>query len=427
MSIWTEFINNLNSDASTKAFLWSLIIMYSSVIFLELYDKYKCELKFINYKRPNFIFWFLSRYYYDMGLKNMESKKYNKSIVFFKRALKFDVNYDVAYLQLGKIFFHLGKIQSARNMLDQALKLNGRNSEIYLYLGSVMVSQGKFEDGINFLEQSYSLDRNNISVILQKGACLFGLRKIHLSAECYVKAIELANDNKEFSNVIDDFVKIFDCLLYKGITNFFEKIGIRYENFSINDNSQVVSMNNYNLQGFNPIERAVSLMLCLPMNECNVLIDRFPKVFSKKLTDIMIAMTELKLADKKKVFCQFLELTDWSKILTHEVEEGKRYYNLGRSFMEKNNLELAICHFKKALKIDGNYIDARKELGFAFAKSGLINEAVLEWEKVIASGVKDPELHKKIGDAYAKMGMLMQASNQWRRALVLERSNGEVR
>lgn len=411
-------------------FFWLLAGIYCLIILLELRDHYIQDNKNRDIlEKPNFFLWFLSRHYYFSGLQAMERKKYKKALLQLKRSLQFDPYYGSAYLELGKSLFFIGKLQSSHGMIEKAVKLEQENPKTHLNLGIVLAAQGNYQEAIIHLEKAYSIDKNDFEISLYRGACLFELRKINMSVESFVNGLHLVSNYQMFTTIVERFVRVFDSVLYKSIINFLEKLDIKYEDITLNDNFERSFNGVYTDDKeitFSSIEKCAILMISLPAKDCASIMQKFPSIFIKKLAEIMASLSDVKLKEKKLVLCEFLEAIDWRQIIKTESEEAKKYYNLGKSFMERTNLDLAITQFKKALRIDPNYLEARKDLGYAFAKSGQVNEAISEWEKAIASGIKDAELHKKLGDAYAKQGNLNQASCEWKKAAAVERSNGSV-
>ncbi len=411
-------------------FFWLLAGIYSLIILLELRAHYIQDNQNRDIlERPNFFLWFLSRQYYMSGLQAMDRKKYKKALLQFKRALQFDPHYGPAYLEMGKSLFFLGKLQSSQGMIEKAVKLEEENAKNHLNLGIVLSAQGNYQEAIIHLDRSCSIDKHDFDIYLYRGACLFELRKINMSVESFIKSLHLVSNYQMFTTMIERFVRVFDSVLYKAIINFLEKLDVKYDDITVNDNFERSFNGVYTDDRditFSPVEKCAILMLSFPAKDCASIMQKFPSVFIKKLAEIMAGMSDVKLNEKKLVLGEFLETIDWREIIKTESEEAKKYYNLGKSFMERTNLDLAITQFKKALRIDPNYIEARKDLGYAFAKRGQLNDAISEWEKAIASGVKDAELHKKLGDAYAKQGNLSQASYEWKKASAVERSNGSV-
>ncbi|MEQ8171810.1 MAG: tetratricopeptide repeat protein [Candidatus Eremiobacterota bacterium] len=411
-------------------FFWLLAGIYSLIILLELRANYIQDNQNRDIlERPNFFLWFLSRQYYMSGLQAMDRKKYKKALLQFKRALQFDPHYGPAYLEMGKSLFFIGKLQSSQGMIEKAVKLEEENAKNHLNLGIVLSAQGNYQEAIIHLDRACSIDKYDFDIYLYRGACLFELRKINMSVESFIKSLHLVSNYQMFTTMVERFVRVFDSVLYKAIINFLEKLDVKYDDITVNDNFERSFNGVYTDDRditFSPVEKCAILMLSFPAKDCASIMQKFPSVFIKKLAEIMAGLSDVKLNEKKLVLGEFLEIIDWREIIKTESEEAKKYYNLGKSFMERTNLDLAITQFKKALRIDPNYIEARKDLGYAFAKSGQLNDAISEWEKAIASGVKDSELHKKLGDAYAKQGNLSKASYEWKKASAVERSNGSV-
>jgi len=410
---------------------WGLVFIYISLNLYEFHEQYTLSIgEREPHKKPGYLFWFLSQHYYLSGRKAMEKKNYKKAVLQFKRSLHFDRYWGHSYLELGKAFSSIGKIQSSLAMVEKALEFLPENAEVHFNMGLVLFKQGKFQDALSFFDKACSMDGKNLQTVLYKGASLFELRQIEASVECYINSLEEKSECQDFTVFIESFFEIFECIIHKGISNFFDSLDIKYEDLSYSDKFDRSFEGIYcnKREGeFTSIEKAAILMLSFPASHCAGLMQKFSPVFIKKLADVMATLSDIALYEKKIVMKEFLTRTDWKHIISLEANEARRFYNLGKSFLERDNLDLAINQFKRTLRIEPNYVAARKDLGLALARSGNIEDAILEWERGISLGGRDPELHKILGDAYAKQGKLLMASSEWKKASAMDHSNDEVR
>jgi tetratricopeptide (TPR) repeat protein len=97
----------------------------------------------------------------------------------------------------------------------------------------------------------------------------------------------------------------------------------------------------------------------------------------------------------------------WLDVLKKYPEVTQAHNNLGVVYDKKKGMtDEAIYEYKKALKINPNYVDSHYNLGLAYYKKGMTDEAISEYKKAIEIDPDFEEAYGNLGIAYGKKGML---------------------
>ena len=100
---------------------------------------------------------------------------------------------------------------------------------------------------------------------------------------------------------------------------------------------------------------------------------------------------------------------------------------LGYSYADRGiRIDQAVSLTKQAVALkpdNGYYVDS---LGWAFFKSGMLNEALAELKRAAALVGDDPVIYEHLGDIYAKQQNLSDAREAWLHALELDPSNNKL-
>lgn len=100
---------------------------------------------------------------------------------------------------------------------------------------------------------------------------------------------------------------------------------------------------------------------------------------------------------------------------------------LGYSYADRGiKIDQAVSLTKQAVALkpdNGYYVDS---LGWAFFKSGMLNEALAELKRAAALVGDDPVIYEHLGDIYAKQKNLSDAREAWLHALELDPSNNKL-
>jgi protein O-mannosyl-transferase len=95
-------------------------------------------------------------------------------------------------------------------------------------------------------------------------------------------------------------------------------------------------------------------------------------------------------------------------------------YNLGLALKNQGQLDQAIAHYRRAVNIWPDYVEAHYNLGGAYIEKGNIDEALAEYRRAIEIRPDDADSHNNYGSALRRLNQFDQAENEYRRALSLQ-------
>jgi tetratricopeptide (TPR) repeat protein/predicted AlkP superfamily pyrophosphatase or phosphodiesterase len=93
---------------------------------------------------------------------------------------------------------------------------------------------------------------------------------------------------------------------------------------------------------------------------------------------------------------------------------------LGTIAMDRNQLDEAEAHFRKALEYEANFTEARNELGMLLERRGLHEAALAEFQRVIAIDPDHAEAHNNLGIILKERGKTDEAEAAFRRAIAAD-------
>ena len=93
------------------------------------------------------------------------------------------------------------------------------------------------------------------------------------------------------------------------------------------------------------------------------------------------------------------------------------HYNLGTALVQQGNFKEAIVHFSEALRIQPEYADAHCNLGFALAKQDRTDDAVKHYLEALRIKPNYAEAHNNLGNALQKQGRIDDAIYHYSEAL----------
>jgi len=107
---------------------------------------------------------------------------------------------------------------------------------------------------------------------------------------------------------------------------------------------------------------------------------------------------------------------------TYDILQGKlkiQAFELVEKSAKLDSLELQIKNYKKALKIDSNYVDAWNNLGVAYYYYGNLDSAVLCFKKSLDINADYPPAHNNAGYILDALGDYDQAIAHYQKAIQL--------
>jgi tetratricopeptide (TPR) repeat protein len=105
------------------------------------------------------------------------------------------------------------------------------------------------------------------------------------------------------------------------------------------------------------------------------------------------------------------------------AERPDGYYQLGRYYQGQNRVDQAIDAYRKALALDGNFVDAHNALGALYATQGRLDEAVAEFNIVVRALPVTSYAWNNLGYAYLLQGKSGDAIVALERATAFDLTN----
>lgn len=108
---------------------------------------------------------------------------------------------------------------------------------------------------------------------------------------------------------------------------------------------------------------------------------------------------------------------------TREILEGKlkvSAWELFEDAVRKDSLELQIQLYKKALRLDSNYVDAWNNLGVAYFYYGETDSAIYCLNKALKKNPNHPQVHNNLGYILDTLGRYDEAISHYKMALKLK-------
>ncbi|MBI4777725.1 tetratricopeptide repeat protein, partial [Candidatus Desantisbacteria bacterium] len=96
---------------------------------------------------------------------------------------------------------------------------------------------------------------------------------------------------------------------------------------------------------------------------------------------------------------------------------AKNFLGLGIKAYTKNDIGASIYYFKEALKLESCLIEAKKRLGFAYYRNGMLNEAVNEYTAVSKIEPNNEQTHNVLGIIYYTIGKTDKAIEEYQKAI----------
>jgi tetratricopeptide (TPR) repeat protein len=96
------------------------------------------------------------------------------------------------------------------------------------------------------------------------------------------------------------------------------------------------------------------------------------------------------------------------------------YYELARAYARTSNFVGVVHWCEEALRRDGSFVPALKELGGAAVKLGRLADAARALEKAVAVGQNDASALADLGNVYLQQGRVDQAGQALQRALTID-------
>jgi Flp pilus assembly protein TadD len=112
--------------------------------------------------------------------------------------------------------------------------------------------------------------------------------------------------------------------------------------------------------------------------------------------------------------------TLWTHTLACNARNSLAHNDLGLALASSGRTDEAIEHYRKALEIKPDYVDAHNNLGIALASGGRIGEAIEHYQKALEISPDYALAQNNLGIALANRGQIDEAIEHFRKALEID-------
>jgi tetratricopeptide (TPR) repeat protein len=137
-----------------------------------------------------------SEYYFSLGNIYSNRQKYEKAIVYYDILLERNPEDSVALSNKGHAFFHLGGFSEALACIDKALEIDQKDAVTWGIRALTLFELGKLDDAIKSHDKALELDPKEWVFWDNKGGTLLSSGRNEEAIKCYDKALELNPRNK---------------------------------------------------------------------------------------------------------------------------------------------------------------------------------------------------------------------------------------
>jgi tetratricopeptide (TPR) repeat protein len=160
------------------------------------FEKAQLHLQMIGEKDSESSFW--------AGYASLQSKNYDKSVVFFKQAIEGNYRAEDAYGVLVQILTSQNKAEEATKYLDEALVLFPSNKDLLDSKIDLFITKAQYKEAENFVADLLKQDPENARLNFNAGVVYVGIGNTF-----YTKSAD-AKTNKDYENLKVQFTKYFN-------------------------------------------------------------------------------------------------------------------------------------------------------------------------------------------------------------------------
>ncbi|MBL7066367.1 MAG: tetratricopeptide repeat protein [Candidatus Marinimicrobia bacterium] len=289
--------------------------------------------------------------------------KYSEAKTVVEPIVENDPEYAGAVFLLGRVYYKLGDLDKAKELIDKAIELDLSNPDYRevrnemaafaskLTEASRLSTNADYENAKKIYLDVINENPNFVDAYVNLGRVLVRLNDLEQAAVNFRKAIEKDPENESYKKE------------FEGITR-------RY----IHEGSQLMQRKSYGA-ALEKFKQAISLN---PDNPLAYYYSAVVYLEEKKSQDALDAI---------------------NKSIQLDPEYPKAHLVKGKIFSGMNNVNGAVEAFKKAIELDAEYVDAWKNIGYIYYKTKKYDEAIPAYKEVT-------KLQPQYASAYANMGAI---------------------
>ncbi len=242
------------------------------------------------------------------GITSKNEKQYDNAVSAFEKALKITPKSARVRHLIGEIFQLKGEVEKAENLFQEAAKINPQYVKVLQSLGDLYQKSGDQEKAFVALERAAKISPNNVTRQTMLGKLYVAKGKVKEADQAFKAAMKVDPNNSELKT----------------------EIGEIYLESGHSDKAAAA------FQGSLNIKKDVHVY-----NRLGIALRRNGKVSEA--------------------------INEYKKALLIDSNDEALYYNIGRAYIEAKDRPKAVQFFKKALKIDPDFKDAKiilQKLGY---------------------------------------------------------------
>lgn len=274
--------------------------------------------------------------YNNLGIVYKSRGEYEKSFDAFLKAIDIDENYGSAYNQLATLFLSQEKLDDALDAAKKAVKLEPTSADAYYNLGLIWMARAKAEKKPE----------------LMQGAESSWKKATELDPSLDYVHVQMAEHYRKKHNYDLAIVRYRLALEAYPTAETWTRLGSLY------------------LEKGDPFKAQNCFQKAIEID---------PNVIDPYLQLGKFFLDQNRYQDATEMFQQLTKIAPFNE---------QAYFYLGLSYLEQTEAnrsawKKAISAFRKAKEINPQYADAIYNLGWAYMKTGSLEQARSEWEMVL--------------------------------------------
>ncbi len=345
-----------------------------------------------------------SRIEKKMGIaQTMESQgTAEEAIKIYKEIIKDRPDTTMAYHNLGRILYKLGRYDAAIKNYNKAIEINPENADAYNNLGNIFYSQKKYKAAI----ESYN-------------------KAIEISpeyADAYYNLGLAFNELGNYDNVIKNYNKVIDINpknadAYYNLGLVFNKLG-NYDN-AIKNYNKVIEINPEHADAYNNLGNIFH-----SQKKYKAAIESYKKAININPKYAIAYNNQGTIFYNQKKYKAAIE--SYKKAIKIYPKYAIAYYNLGLAFNVLGNYDKAIESYTRAIEINSEYAIAYNNLGAIFYNQKKYKAAIESYNKAIDINPEDADAYNNRGLAFKNLGEYDNAIKSYNKAIEINPEDADA-
>jgi protein O-mannosyl-transferase len=348
----------------------------------------------------------------------------------FARALAVTTDNEVAYTNLGKELFLLGKRAEGRQHCIEALRINPKSVNARNNLGVDYYESGEYEKAIEHFQVAIDVAPNGAIALNSMGNALNKLGRFQEAIKYFRKSIEAKPDYPEAHLSLGVALDRTDQL-DEAIREYFIAIQLRpdyakaYNNLGntlSKQNRLDEAVVNYNRAlKLNPKDASIYNNLAVVLERLDRLVEATPLFREALRLDPAYDTAQSNLANNLYKLGQTSEALDlYARSLEKDPGNVNTRYNLALLLQQKGRAAEALEHLELLLKSNPNHLGARLNAGNLCYAAEKLEAARTHFSEAIRLAPDNLVAHNNLGNVFDKLGDSESAKTHYREVLRID-------